>query len=127
MDASAVVAWMLNERGADTIGRLLPFAVLPAPNVTEAIRTARAKGHAMTSDQLYARLEASCATIEPFRPVDASRAAELLLFADSKVRGQLSLGDAQCITVAERLSLPLIGDDGLWSQLPLEVDSHQFR
>jgi PIN domain nuclease of toxin-antitoxin system len=50
MDASAIVAWLLNERGAATVGRLLQFAVLPAPNVTESIRAARSHGHRMTSD-----------------------------------------------------------------------------
>jgi len=127
MDASAIVAWLLNERGAPTIGRLLQFAVLPAPNVTESIRSARTHGHRMTSDQLFSRLEASCAAVEPFRDVDAPRAAELLLYADRRTNGQLSLGDALCIAVAERLQLPLVGDDGLWAELPLEVDFHQFR
>jgi PIN domain nuclease of toxin-antitoxin system len=46
MDASAVVAWLLNERGAATIGRLLQFAVLPAPNIVESIRTAGRMGTA---------------------------------------------------------------------------------
>jgi PIN domain nuclease of toxin-antitoxin system len=127
MDASAIVAWLLNERGAATVGRLLQFAVLPAPNVTGSIRTARTHGHRMTSDQLYSRLEASCAAVEPFLDVDAPRAAELLLFADRQANAQLSLGDALCMAVAERLQLPLVGDDGLWTQLPLEVDFHQFR
>jgi PIN domain nuclease of toxin-antitoxin system len=127
MDASAIVAWFLNERGAGTVGRLMQFAVLPAPNVTESIRTARSHGHRMTTDQLFTRLEASCARIEPFQDTDASRAADLLLFTDRRTDGQLALGDALCIAVAERLQLPLVGDDGLWTQLPLEVDFHQFR
>lgn len=127
MDASAVVAWLLNERGAPTVGRLLRFAVVPSPNAAESIRTARARGHSMSTDQIYARLEASCAAIEPFRDTEAPRAAELLLFADRVARGQLSLGDALCIAVAERLRLPLVGDDGFWTQLPLAVDFHQFR
>jgi PIN domain nuclease of toxin-antitoxin system len=127
MDASAIVAWLLNERGSQTVGRLLQFAVLPAPNVTEALKTARAHGHRMTIDQMHARLEASCAAIEPFRDVDAPRAAELLLYADSRHNSQLSLGDALCISVAERLQLPLVGDDGLWNELPLRVDFHVFR
>ncbi|HET8682946.1 MAG TPA: PIN domain-containing protein, partial [Micromonosporaceae bacterium] len=122
MDASAIVAWLLNERGAAAVGRLLQFAVLPAPNVTESIRTARTRGHGMTSGQLYARLEASCAVVEPFLDVDALWAAELLLFADRQAEAKLSLGDALCIAVAERLQLPLVGDDELWAQLPLEVD-----
>src|SRR5262245_64098514 len=108
MDASAIVAWLLNERGASTVGRLMQFAVLPAPNVTESIRTARNHGHLMTSDQLYSRLEASCAVVEPFLDVDAPRAADLLLFADRQANAELSLGDALCIAMAERLQLPLV-------------------
>jgi PIN domain nuclease of toxin-antitoxin system len=57
----------------------------------------------------------------------ATRAAELLLFADHRADGQSALGDALCIAIAERLQLPLVGDDGLWSQLPLDVEFHQFR
>jgi PIN domain nuclease of toxin-antitoxin system len=76
---------------------------------------------------LYPRLEASCAVVEPFLDVDAPRAAELLLFANRQTKAQLSLGDSLCIAVAERLQLPLVGNDGLWTQLPLEVDFHQFR
>lgn len=127
MNASAIVAWLLNERGAGTVGRLLRYAVLPAPNVTESIRTARTQGHRMTSDQLYSRLEASCAAVEPFLDVDAPRAAELLLLADRQADVQLSLVEAFCIAVAERLQLPLVGDDGPWTHLPLKVDVHQFR
>lgn len=58
------------------------------------------------------------------------RAAELLTHVDANPgpRGdRLSLGDAQCIAVAERLSLPIAGDDQLWSVLPLEVTFHRFR
>jgi PIN domain nuclease of toxin-antitoxin system len=127
LDASAIVAWLLNERGSATVGRLLQYAVLPAPNVAESICTARKHGHRMTSQQLHSRLDASCAAVEPFLNVDALRAAELLLFADRRANAQLSLGDASCIAVAERLQLPLVGDDGLWTRLPLEVDFHQFR
>jgi ribonuclease VapC len=125
MDASAIVAWLLRERGAATVGRLLRFAVLPAPNVTESIRTARMQGHRMTCDQLFSRLEASSAAIEPFRGVDASRAAELLA-ADPRSDARVSLGDAVCIAVAERVQLPIVGDD-LWAPLALQVEFHQFR
>jgi len=38
-----------------------------------------------------------------------------------------SLGDASCIAVAERLRLPMSGDDSYWSLLPLSVDFHPFR
>jgi len=37
LDASALLAWVLNERGADTIGTLSLVAVIPAPNFVEVL------------------------------------------------------------------------------------------
>ncbi len=129
-DASAVIAWTLNERGAATVDRLLPFAVIPAPNLTEALHISRRRGHRLTSDQLRARVLAIGAEVEPFTGDDTVRAAEWLTYIDDNPQpggDRLSLGDALCIAVAERLQLPLVGDDGLWSILPLAVAFHAFR
>lgn len=130
LDASAVLAWVHAERGADSIGRLLPFAVVPAPNLTETLKAARARGHSLDCDQLRVRIVSMGTHIEPFLEDDCVRAAELLLHSTRNSGadgGTLSLGDAQCITVAERLDLPVVGDDQLWSTLPLTTRFHPFR
>lgn len=130
LDASAVLAWVNAERGAEPVDRLLPYAVIPAPNLTETLKAARVRGHALTCDQLRVRIVSMGAHIEPFLDADTVRAAELLLYSATRPGSNgecLSLGDAQCIAVAERLDLPIVGDDGLWSVLPLSVKFHLFR
>jgi len=130
LDASALLAWVRNERGAETVGRLMPVAVVPAPNMTEVLHRARIRGHRMTPDELQSHLAAMGLEVESFRPADTVRAAELLLYSAEHPGPndeRLSLGDATCIAVAERLRLPISGDDSYWSLLPLAVDFHPFR
>jgi ribonuclease VapC len=130
LDASALLAWIRNERGAETVARLMPVAIAPAPNLTEALHRARWRGHRMSPNELHDHVVAMGLEVESFKQADAVRASELLLYS-VKHPGpndeRLSLGDASCIAVAERLRLPIAGDDSYWSLLPLSVDFHPFR
>jgi PIN domain nuclease of toxin-antitoxin system len=130
LDASALLAWVQKERGAETVGRLMPVAVVPAPNLTEVLYRARRRGHRMSTEQLCDHVVAMGLEVEAFEQADAQRAAELLLYSvehPGPNDERLSLGDASCIAVAERLRLPISGDDSYWSFLPLAVDFHPFR
>jgi len=130
LDASALLAWIRNERGAETVGRLMPLAVVPAPNLTEALHRARWRGHRMSPEELHDHVVAMGLEVESFGQDDAVRAAELLLYSiehPGPDDERLSLGDASCIAVAERLRLPISGDDSYWSLLPLTVGFHPFR
>ena len=130
LDASALLAWVRNERGAETVGRLMSVGVVPAPNLTEVLHRARQRGHRMSPDELHDHLVAMGLEVESFKQTDSVRAAELLLYSAEHPGPndeRLSLGDASCIAVAERLRLPMSGDDSYWSLLPLSVDFHAFR
>lgn len=130
LDASALLAWVRNERGAETIGQLMSVAVVPAPNLTEVLHRARRRGHRMSPEELHDHVVAMGLEVESFEQADAVRAAELLLYSlehPGPNDERLSLGDASCIAVAERLRLPISGDDSYWSLLPLTVDFHPFR
>jgi len=130
LDASALLAWVRNERGAETVGRLMPLAVVPAPNLTEVLHGARRRGHRMSPEELHDHVVAMGLEVESFKQTDTVRAAELLLYSvehPGPNDERLSLGDASCIAVAERLQLPVSGDDSYWSLLPLTVDFHPFR
>jgi PIN domain nuclease of toxin-antitoxin system len=84
----------------------------------------------MTPDLLRLHLLGIGAAVEPFTDDDSAQAADLLLYSSAHPgpEGQrLSLGDACCIAVAERLRLPIVGDDQLWSLLPPTVQFHAFR
>ncbi len=128
LDASAVLAWVLRERGHDVIDQLLSFAVVPASAMVETLYRARDKGHRLSSDALHADLLALGLTVEPVTDADTVRAAELI--AASKVDpspGSLSLGDGLCIAVAERLGVTLTGGDRYWSQVRSTVPFLPFR
>jgi PIN domain nuclease of toxin-antitoxin system len=130
LDASALLAWIRNERGAETVGKLMPVAVVPTPNLTEALYRARWRGHRMSPEELHDHVVAMGLEVESFRQADTVRAAEVLVYSlehPGPNDERLSLGDAACIAVAERLLLPIAGDDSYWSLLPLTVEFHPFR
>ena len=128
LDASALLAWVLRERGFETIDKVLPVSVVPVSAMVEVLYRAVERGHRSPPRQLNADLLALGVDVEPVLGVDAVRAAELI--ATSKVApgpGSLSLGDGLCIAVAERLGLALTGGDTYWSQLTLRVPYLPFR
>ena len=128
LDASAVLAWVLRERGFETIDKVLPVAVVPVSAMVEVLYRAVERGHRLSPSQLHADLLALGLTVEPVTDADAERAAELIVASKaSPGQGSLSLGDGLCIAVAERLALPLTGGDRYWSQVPLRVEFLPFR
>lgn len=129
LDASAVLAYVLQERGWATVEKMLPVAVIPAPNMAEAIFIAISRGWAGTADQLFDSLLSTGLEVEPLLPGDSIRAAELMgqSRGDGHQGGTLSLGDGLCLSVAERLNLYVAGGDQAWSTLDLEVEFYPFR
>lgn len=131
LDASALLAWVLNERGAHTIGKLLPVAVIPAPNLVEVLYRAPERGHRMPASQLQEHALAMGLAVEPFTASDVTRAAELIAYSRACRRDAqgdcLSLGDGLGLAVAERIELPITGGDQLWAALPLSVQFMPFR
>lgn len=128
VDASALLAWVLRERGADTVDRLLPVAVVPASAMVETLYRAQERGHRQSCAELHSDLLALGVTVEPVTDADTVRAAELI--ADSKRAagaGSLSLGDGLCIAVAERLAVTLTGGDRYWSDVASTVTFLPFR
>lgn len=125
VDASAVLAFVLNERAAQTVAKLLPYAVIPAPNMTEVLYRAPERGYRDPLDTLYANLLDTGLTVEPFAAEDTVRAAELVTASRAartpKDDRSLSLGDGLCLAVAERLNLPVTGGDSHWNTLDLKV------
>lgn len=131
LDASALLAWVLRERGAATVGRLLPVAVIPAPNLVEVLYRAPERGHLMPPGQLHDHVLAMGIGVEPLTEADVPRAAELIAASRAAAAGapekSLALGDGLCLAVAERLDLPVTGGDQLWASQPLRVRFLPFR
>lgn len=128
LDASAVLAFLLRERGYQTVDRLLSVAVVPASAMVETLYRAAEKGHRGSPSDTHDDLLALGLTVEPVTAADTVRAAELIVVSKTDpAPGSLSLGDGLCIAVAERLGLPLTGGDRYWSQVGASVEFLPFR
>lgn len=133
LDASAAVALVRRETGWDKVqGATRRGATIAASNLAEAITTLKRRGHRATVEELRAGFARLGVGVEDVTADDVARMSELLMLADDLVaKGELerpvSLGDATCIAVAERLGLPLICSDRAWDKLNVAVSVGQFR
>jgi PIN domain nuclease of toxin-antitoxin system len=128
LDASALLAWVLKERGHETVYRLLPFGVITAPNLIEVLTRAVSRGHTMAPGHLHGRILDTGLHVESVTDDDVARATELILASRALAgEGSLSLGDALCLACAERLKLTVTGGDQLWELLDLNVAYMPFR
>jgi ribonuclease VapC len=122
LDASALLAWLTGERGAEVVGEYLPRAVMSAVNLSEVLYRGHSLGRNVAS--LPARLGQLGLAVEPFTTQDALIATDL--FARDR-RRVLSLADRCCLATAIRLGLPAVTDDRAWSTLELAVEVVAFR
>ncbi|MEU3420086.1 PIN domain-containing protein [Streptomyces murinus] len=119
LDASAVLAWVFNEKGADIVDELLPQAATTAANFTEVTYVCLRRGY--SHPQLHQDLTALGLSVEPTTADQAVRAGQLI-HESQQARQQhagrtLALGDALCIALGERLNRPLVTGDILWKDL----------
>lgn len=112
-DASAVLAYLRDEPGADIVERLMGQARIGAANYAEVLRVAERLGG--DPAQTHAGLIEAGLRIEPVTTDDARRAARLA--SPLPRRDQVSLADCLCLALAERLSAELITGDGGWDRV----------
>jgi ribonuclease VapC len=122
LDASALLAWLTGERGAEVVGGYLPRAVISAVNLSEVLHRGHSLGRNVAS--LPARLGQLGLAVEPFTTDDALIATDI--FARDR-RRVLSLADRCCLATAIRLGLPAVTDDRAWSTLDVGVEVVAFR
>jgi PIN domain nuclease of toxin-antitoxin system len=122
LDASALLAWLTGERGAEVVGEYLPRAVISAVNLSEVLCRGHSLGRNVAS--LPARLGQLGLAVEPFTTDDALIATDI--FARDR-RRVLSLADRCCLATAIRLGLPAVTDVRAWSTLDVGVEVVAFR
>jgi PIN domain nuclease of toxin-antitoxin system len=112
LDASAVLAWLQSEPGADVVDPLLVDGVISAANWSEVLQKVaqRGKGTRETADLL----RALGLQVEALTEEDAVVAAEIWLVAPN-----LALGDRCCLALARRLLAPVITADRFWTEVPV--------
>lgn len=117
LDASALIALLWEEPGADAVEALLGSAVISAVNWAEVLQRYRA--HGVASAGKRERVEALGIAIEDFSSADADVAADL--WEPTRSAG-LSLGDRACLALARRFGLPAHTADRAWAKADVGVD-----
>jgi len=120
LDASAVLAWLQNERGADEVDSLLAEAAISTVNWSEVLQKVVQRGRA--APETCALLEALGVQVIALTAGEAMFAANLWLQAPS-----LSLGGRCCLALSRRLEAPAVTADQHWGTLSVDVAIRPIR
>ncbi len=123
LDASALLAWLHGEPGAEIVEAALSRSVISSVNWAEVLQKIIARGmrepEDVGEDLQYLGLD-----VMPFTVDDAERAARL--WSMSRQAG-LSLGDRACLSLAQRLDLIALTADRRWATLDMGVEVRLIR
>lgn len=122
LDASALLALLNNERGADLVKELLPDAMISAVNLAEVVTRLALLG--MPGEQIRDTLALLGLNIEPFQEEQAFCAG--MLAAQTHSLG-LSLGDRACLTLANVTGATAVTADHIWNDLNIGVKIQLLR
>jgi ribonuclease VapC len=112
LDASALIALLWEEPGAEAVEPLLGRAVISTVNWAEVLQRFPAVALAITGRRHS--VEALGVTLEPFTGDDAEVVAGL--WSRTRAAG-LSLGDRACLALALRLRAPAYTADRAWGDI----------
>lgn len=116
LDASAMLALMLGERGSEKIIAFLPGAMIGAVNLAEVVGKLQERGVPDAEiDRDVASLDVPVAAFDETQAMVAGK-----LRARTKALG-LSLGDRACLALAMARELPAVTMDRGWAALDIAV------
>jgi PIN domain nuclease of toxin-antitoxin system len=118
LDASAILAVLQNERGAESIYHLLPTSVVSAVSVAEVFAKLLAKG--MPRTVICPAVRALHVEVAPFGWAEAEASMQF-------VGPDMSLGDRACLGTAAVLDAPVVTGDHDWKKIVTGVKVEVFR
>lgn len=124
LDASALLAYLHDEPGADVVEAVLAESFISTVNWSEVVQKSLSFG--VNAEGLREEIELLGIRVEPFTVEDAECAARL--WSTSRYLG-LSLGDRACLAFAIRRQAPVLTADRAWLNLPatLNLDIRALR
>jgi ribonuclease VapC len=122
LDASAVLALLANERGADLVQRALGSALMSAVNLAEVLTKLGERG-VPQAEQRTIRTSLGL-DIRRFDEASAWTAAQL---RNATKKYGLSMGDRACLALALDEGLPVLTADRAWLTLDLGVQIRALR
>ena len=123
LDASALLALIQEETGAEIIKPLLKFSVMSAVNVTETLSVLQRTN--ISSEEGLALIMDIVTTIVPFDLEQAEQVAKLHLLVQPQ---GLSLADRACIALGIKLQIPIYTAGRIWAELKLDnIDIRLIR
>lgn len=114
LDASAVLALLQEEPGADEVERVMDGALMSCVNLAEVLQ--KAEQHGVGTEGLEFDLEALGIEFRDFDVAMARPTAEAWLPGTG-----LSLGDRACLALAQRVAGTALTTDARWSLAGLDV------
>lgn len=122
LDASAVLALLFDEPGAEFVAGHIPNSLISAANYAEILAKAvdRKQSLAATIAQV-GRLQLS------HWPFDAEQAATSAALRESTRAKGLSLADRACLSLALTRSLPVLTGDRRWKELDIGITVELIR
>lgn len=122
LDASVLLAVLLQEPDSEEIVSLLDRARLSSVNLAEVVTKLTAYGQSV--DAALTLLEDMEIRIEPF---DRARAFATGLLTTKTSKAGLSLGDRACLSLAAELGLKAVTSDKAWSKVDVGVEVEIIR
>lgn len=114
LDASALLALLNEETGADKVARFIPGAVVNAVNLSEVVGKLAECG--MPEDAIQEVVAILALRIIPF---DATLSMKTGLLRPATREMGLSLGDRACLATGMLMNLPVVTSDKIWRDAEL--------
>jgi PIN domain nuclease of toxin-antitoxin system len=122
LDASAVLAFLFQERGGEIVAGVIAGSCLSTVNLSEVLGRFAKDGH--DAHVVGLRLAAAGLEMVPFLAEDAALAASLRPQTDPL---GLSLGGRACLALALARGVPVLTADRQWGALDLGIEIRLIR